>query len=109
MSLRSLLNQPVTIVHPTVTPWKWDSSAVRVATVGRLDWTGTSEETSGFPADSPDTTVATWQLFLGPAETIGPNDRVERGADVFEVVGQPDVVSAGRRVHHLEVQLRSVV
>ncbi len=111
MSFRSLLNQPVTIVHPASSPTGFDfgAAAGRVVTVGRLDQSGSTEEETGWPTSSPDTAVTNWTLFLGPAEVVGMADRVEQGARIFEVVGDPNQVFGRRGVHHLEVQLRSVV
>lgn len=111
MSLRARLNQPVVLVHPVDNPtgWDWGMAATRVATFGRLDQQGTLEESTGWPADAPDTSVTTWLLFLGPTERVRSVDHVEQGGRVFEVVGQPNAVFGRRGVHHLEVQLRSVM
>lgn len=110
MSLKALLNQPVTIVHPADNPTGFDYgvAATRVATFGNLQQTHTSEDANGFPAVAPDTTLTEWLLFLGPAEVIGAVDRVEQGTRVFEVVGDPAAVYGRRGVHHLETLLRCI-
>lgn len=110
VSFRSLLNQPVTLVHPASGPLgdDWGVAATRVDTFGRVDQAATVSETAGYPATDPDNAVAEWLLFLGPAETIAAGDRVEQGSKVFEVVGAPNPVNARSDVHHFEVRLRSV-
>jgi len=111
MTLRTLLNQPVTVVHPVDQPtgYGWGAAADRTAILANLQQSSTFEDSTGFPAATPDTTLTTWVLFCAPDVVIGPADRVEVDVRVFEVDGDPNVVCRGNGVaHHLEVQLRSV-
>lgn len=110
MSLRSLLNEPLTLVTPAdaSTGFDYGAAAARTVTVGRFEQTLTVEESQGWPATSPDSAVTERLLFLAPVEVVGVFTRVVRGGAVFEVVGEPNVVYGARGPHHLEVRLRGV-
>lgn len=109
MSLETLLTQEVTVATPVIVTDEhgnpertWDG-ADRRTYKAYIEQSTTKESTvAGQPW------VTEWLLILLPTAVIGPDDRVERNGDVFEIVGLPDheYNPRSRKVHHIKVQLR---
>jgi hypothetical protein len=55
-----------------------------------------------------ETETSKWTLFLFPGTAIFTGDRVQRGAVIFEVMGEPEPFDARGVPHHIECNLRTV-
>ena len=91
MSLRSLLNEPVTVQHVDASGVDvygnaTNTSLSTTATVGYLEQTVSTENQV-----DRDTVVTDWQAFLPAGTQIDPNDRLVFNTGTFEVVGLPAV------------------
>lgn len=54
-----------------------------------------------------DLTIAMWRLYAPPTLQLTSRDRIQVGADVFEVFGDPQLWRDGRgRPQHVQVLLR---
>lgn len=109
MSLAALMSQPVEILTPgtqggygddVVKDWDSASSVSTVAWIAQRK----ASEIAGFREAG----VSEWIGYF-PADTaVSIHDRVLRGDDTFEVVGEPNPCYRPSGLHHLEVDLQLV-
>lgn len=108
MSLRTMLTETATVIHP-----EFDAldayGTPQPGTETSVEWPARLEQLSSTElVRDRDTVVADWRMFLPAAATIGPFDRVESAGRRFEVWGDPIEQRTPRGAHHLEVHLRWV-
>lgn len=110
MSLASLLNRPITIVHRT-TSGDTDAFGNDVPTETLISTTGELQQRQRKEAeDEGELSDAQWTLFLLPGTDIATGDAIVCDGQIYELVGDPwDARNPRTQIFsHIECTLRRV-
>lgn len=120
MSLESLCSEDVVVMRfsdPATFTTDAEGVSSKNAAPAEKTYGGMIQQTDAHEVQvGPDTQVSDHLLIMVidptldpatlPRAQLHPQDRVRRGTDVFDVVGEPDAVKTPRGPHHIEANLR---
>ena len=105
-----MLTQTVTVLRSSQGTSTVDAEGFATNSPTEVDYPGLIQQRAAAEVIvGPDTLISDHLLFLGPDAEIDGRDQVRAGDQLYDIVGQPAVVSTPRGPHHIEADLQLVV